>query len=65
MYLAVLTILAGWALLYASVSLVVYGIIVAVGFHLRVVVYEERRLKQQFGSEWEEYASRVPRWIHK
>lgn len=63
MYIAVLTILAGWALLYTSVAMVCYLIIVAIGFHIRVVFFEEPWLKQQFGAEWEAYRAKTPRWV--
>ena len=32
-------------------------------FHLRVVRFEEPALRQRFGSVYEEYCRRVPRWI--
>ena len=32
-------------------------------FHLRVVLYEEPRLKKQFGDEWASYGATVPRWM--
>jgi protein-S-isoprenylcysteine O-methyltransferase Ste14 len=36
---------------------------VALGFHLFVVLYEERTLKRRFGASYEEYCKTVPRWI--
>lgn len=62
MYVAVLTIVAGWALLYRSLPLVGYVLFLAVAFHLRVVVYEEPRLARMFGPEWSDYRGRVSRW---
>src|SRR5947207_2423380 len=41
MYLAVLTIVAGWGLTFGSVRLALYLCILAIGFHLRVLLYEE------------------------
>ena len=35
----------------------------AVGFHLFVVFYEERALKQRFGASYEHYCSQVSRWL--
>ena len=63
MYLAVLSVVGGWALLYWSVALVIYLLVLMVGFHLRVVLHEEPWLRRQFGAEWENYASRVSRWL--
>lgn len=63
MYVAVLTILLGWALLYRSWLLVAYVAIVAIIFHFRVVLHEEPWLKKQFGTDWDDYAAQVPRWL--
>jgi protein-S-isoprenylcysteine O-methyltransferase Ste14 len=63
MYVAVLTILAGWAWTYGSFGLWIYFAIVAVAFHLRVILSEEPWLARTFGGEWLEYRSRVPRWL--
>jgi protein-S-isoprenylcysteine O-methyltransferase Ste14 len=63
MYLAVLTVIAGWSILYASVWAAIYMVFVAVVFHVRVLTYEEPRLKRQFGVEWEAYRASVPRWL--
>ena len=63
MYVAVLTILVGWSLLYRSWLLTMYAAVVAILFHSRVVLSEEPWLKRQFGREWEGYAARVPRWF--
>jgi len=62
MYVAVLTILTGWALLYRSWLLAVYAIVVAILFHCRVVLHEEPWLERQFGADWKDYAARVNRW---
>src|SRR5882757_5257334 len=41
MYLAVLTVIAGWSLLYASAWMAFYLAFLAVAFHLRVILHEE------------------------
>jgi protein-S-isoprenylcysteine O-methyltransferase Ste14 len=63
MYVAVFLILAGEALVFGSVILVAYLALVALGFHLVVVVYEEPTLRGVFGASYEEYCRRVPRWL--
>ena len=63
MYVAVLTVVTGWALLFGSIGLVLYLILLGVLFHLRVIYYEEPILKQQFGADWEAYSKAVSRWF--
>ena len=36
---------------------------VALTFHLRVVLCEEPWLARTYGNEWQDYARRVPRWF--
>jgi protein-S-isoprenylcysteine O-methyltransferase Ste14 len=63
MYLAVLMILAGWALSFRGRGLWLYAATVAIGFHLRVVLGEEPWLARRHGDQWAAYAARVPRWL--
>jgi protein-S-isoprenylcysteine O-methyltransferase Ste14 len=63
MYVAVTLILIGWAFSFGLPSLWLYSIIVAIAFHLRVVLGEEPWLARTHGARWQEYASRVPRWL--
>ena len=63
MYVAVVLILAGWAVLFRSWPLAIYAIAVALSFHLRVLFHEEPWLARSFGSRWESYKAAVPRWI--
>jgi len=63
MYVGVLLILIGWAAGFRTRSLVIYTTIVAILFHLRVLLYEEPWLARTFPSEWPAYKSRVPRWL--
>jgi len=63
MYLGVLLILLGEAILFQSITLYVYVIGVWLAFHLFVVFYEEPRLQIIFGRIYEEYLNSVPRWI--
>jgi protein-S-isoprenylcysteine O-methyltransferase Ste14 len=63
MYLGVLGVVSGWALVSGSRPLAWYTIGLAVAFHLRVRFFEEPQLARAFGSEWQEYQDRVPRWL--
>ncbi len=62
-YVAVLALLLGQALVLARTEVFVYAGAVAVGFHAFVVLYEEPALRRTFGTEFEAYSRRVPRWI--
>ena len=63
MYIGVLLIVIGWALGFNSSMLWIYAGLLAVAFHLRVVLGEEPYLARTFGDEWTEYRKRVPRWF--
>jgi protein-S-isoprenylcysteine O-methyltransferase Ste14 len=63
MYIAVTLMLAGWALCFLSRTLAIYTGTVMLGFHLRVLFGEEPWLARTHGAAWEEYKSRVPRWL--
>jgi protein-S-isoprenylcysteine O-methyltransferase Ste14 len=63
MYVAVLTVVLGWTLVFGSTWLTFYMLALAIGFHLRVLFHEEPRLCQQFAAEWTAYSAVVPRWL--
>ena len=63
MYVAVVLILAGWAVLFRSWPMAVYAVVVAAAFHLRVLVHEEPSLARSFGDRWDAYRATVPRWL--
>lgn len=63
MYVGVLTVILGWAVLFRSWSLVGYALLVATCFQLFIVLYEEPHLRSAFGSPYDEYRSRVGRWL--
>jgi protein-S-isoprenylcysteine O-methyltransferase Ste14 len=62
-YVGVLAVILGWALLFRAAPWVIYALIVGMCFHLFVVLYEERHLRRNFGSEYDEYCARVERWV--
>lgn len=63
MYVAVVTILAGEALLFGSWMIAAWAASLAVAFHLRVLRYEEPVLRQTFGAAFDRYCRAVPRWV--
>jgi protein-S-isoprenylcysteine O-methyltransferase Ste14 len=63
MYIAVVLILAGWAVGFQSRGLAEYAIVMAVAFHLRVVFGEEPWLARRHGDEWSRYKNQVRRWL--
>jgi protein-S-isoprenylcysteine O-methyltransferase Ste14/pimeloyl-ACP methyl ester carboxylesterase len=63
MYVGVSLILWGWAFAFGSSALIVYALIVMVAFHVRVLVNEEPYLARTHGRRWDDYRSRVPRWM--
>jgi protein-S-isoprenylcysteine O-methyltransferase Ste14 len=63
MYVGVILVVAGWALLAGSRLVGLYAVILAVGFHLRVLAYEEPWLARTFGDEWTRYSAAVSRWL--
>lgn len=63
MYLGVLTLIAGQAVLFQSWELCIYLACVGVGFHLFVLLYEEPTLRSKYGEVYNEYCRNVPRWL--
>ena len=63
MYVSVLLIVLGWALGFGSAALFGYAALLAVGFHLRVLLNEEPFLARTHGDEFERYRQTVRRWL--
>ncbi len=63
MYLAVLAVLAGEAIVFSSLRVAVLAFVLWPIFHLFVIGYEERRLTKRFGEPYRKYCARVGRWI--
>jgi protein-S-isoprenylcysteine O-methyltransferase Ste14 len=62
-YVAVVSTILGQALIFGNVSLLEYGGLVWLFFHLFVLVYEEPTLRASFGPEYQVFCKEVPRWI--
>ena len=63
MYLAILSVVGGWALFLSAAILVAYAVALFVFFSLFVRLYEEPRLAREFGSEYAAYVAQVGRWL--
>lgn len=63
MYLGVLLVILGQALLYRSVAVAWWAAGCWIGFHNRVIEYEEPHLAEKHGDAYDEYRERVPRWV--
>jgi protein-S-isoprenylcysteine O-methyltransferase Ste14 len=63
MYVGVLVALAGETILFRSRSMVVFMLLMWLGFHLFVCLYEERTLKRRYDDEYLEFKRHVPRWL--
>ena len=63
MYVAVLTVVLGWAILFGAAILGAYAIVLFVVFSLFIRLYEEPRLAREFGEEYATYMSQVGRWL--
>lgn len=64
LYLGTQLILAGWSLWYGWRVAIPFVLFHAVRFQ-RIVLYEESLLQKERGAEFEDYASRVGRWVPK
>ncbi|HEX9255515.1 MAG TPA: isoprenylcysteine carboxylmethyltransferase family protein [Candidatus Angelobacter sp.] len=62
MYVAVSSLVFGQGLLFGSLQVLKYGVLVILGFHLFVLLYEEPALRDKFGAEYDNYCRNVRRW---
>ncbi|MEZ5994713.1 MAG: isoprenylcysteine carboxylmethyltransferase family protein [Hyphomonadaceae bacterium] len=63
MYIAVVGLIAGQALLFASAALIAYAVAASFAFMAFVLYYEEPRLRREFPDDYPAYFAAVPRWI--
>jgi protein-S-isoprenylcysteine O-methyltransferase Ste14 len=63
MYIGAGLALAGAALFYQAVSLLIYAGVFLLVAHLFVVLHEEPTLAANFGPDYEAYCHRVRRWL--
>ena len=63
MYVAILAIVFGQAILLGNLSLLAYGAAFWLACHLFVILYEEPNLRRRFGNDYEMFRAAVPRWL--
>ena len=63
MYVAVIGIILGQALLFADGRLLLYAALFWLACHAFVVAYEEPTLRRTFGAAYATFCANVPRWI--
>jgi protein-S-isoprenylcysteine O-methyltransferase Ste14 len=62
MYVGVLAIIVGQALILENGAVFAYAALIALGFAAFVMGYEEPALRRQFGDEYRAFCRNVPRW---
>jgi protein-S-isoprenylcysteine O-methyltransferase Ste14 len=62
-YIGIVAVLLGETAFLRSAALLLWSLVVALSFHLAVVLYEEPGLKERFGVDYERYMAAVPRWV--
>jgi len=63
MYVAVVSLILGQALVFGSVLVLGYGLIVWLAVHLFVLGYEEPTLSRSYGEQYDRYRANVRRWM--
>ncbi len=63
MYLAVVSAILGESMILGSLSLLAYGALIWLTFHIFVLAYEEPNLRRTFGAEYDAFCANVPRWV--
>lgn len=63
MYIGVLLMLIGEAVFFSSGNLLIYAAFIFLAFHLFVILHEEPRLNKDFGTEYQQYLTKVRRWL--
>ena len=62
MYVAVTSLIFGQGLLFGHADVLAYGLVLWLGFHIFVLVYEEPVLRDNFGDAYKEFCANVRRW---
>jgi protein-S-isoprenylcysteine O-methyltransferase Ste14 len=63
MYIGVTMMLIGESIFFQSYVLGVYALFIFIAFNTFIVFFEEPRLQDAFGNEYDEYTKKVRRWF--
>ncbi|HIG65814.1 MAG TPA: isoprenylcysteine carboxylmethyltransferase family protein [Methyloprofundus sp.] len=63
MYVGVILILSGWAILTGSPIVAGFSLFMSTAFFFRVKMHEEPWAERIFAAEWQNYKDNVPRWL--
>jgi len=63
MYVAVVSLILGQAVLLGSVGTLIWGVVVWLTVHAFVLAYEEPTLSRTYGEQYDRYRANVRRWI--
>ena len=62
-YLGMLTVLVGVAFLMSSLSAIIIAFVFGMIINFTWIAHEEKKLHELFSEDWENYSSKVRRWI--
>ena len=62
-YLGMLTVLVGAAFLMSSLSAIIIAFVFGIIINFTWIAHEEKKLHELFSEDWENYSSKVRRWI--
>ena len=62
-YLGMLSILVGVAFLMSSLSAIIIAFVFGIIINFTWIAHEEKKLHELFPEDWENYSSKVRRWI--
>lgn len=65
MYIGVLLVVLGQAFWHRSSAILWWAVGMWIGFHNRVIGWEEPHLTEKYGEEYAQYCEDVPRWLGK
>lgn len=63
MYVGVLCVMLGWAVLFQTAVLFLYTLFAVAIFHSFVLFLEEPGLRRKFGEDYDAYRADVNRWL--